>query len=98
MTSNALVTGRLLAGGGTQQRFLTIRLDRRHQFTAYCGTHCGHWFVPAEAGAEVKLNPKLAGKPIVATIATERNASRIASAREQERLHFIQRARIVMDD
>ncbi|XLZ69572.1 hypothetical protein ABT364_24025 [Massilia sp. SR12] len=98
LTSNALVTGHVLAGGGTQHRFLTIRLDRRHQFNAYCGTHCGNWFIPAGAGAAVKLNPKLAGKPIVATIATERNAGRIAGAREQERLHFILRASIAMGD
>lgn len=84
-----LVKGKLVGGGGNDDVSVTILSDQGKKIEAYCVGKCGDWFVEAGEDESVKLNPKLKGKPVTATIATERNAGRIAGPDDDERFQFI---------
>ncbi len=84
-----LVKGKLVGGGGSDDVSVTILSEQGKKIEAYCVGKCGDWFVDAGEGESVKLNPKLKGKPVSATIATERNAGRIAGPDDNERFQFI---------
>jgi len=84
-----LVKGKLVDGGGGDDMSVTILSDQGRKIQAYCAGQCGDWFVEAGGGEYSTLNPKLKGKPVSATIATERNAGRVAGPSDDERFQFI---------
>lgn len=84
-----LVKGKLVDGGGGDDMSVTILSDQGKKISAYCSTRCGDWFVEASDGEYMTLNPKLKGKAVTATIATERNAGRVAGPGDDERFKFI---------
>ncbi len=89
-----LVKGKLVDGGGGDDMSVTILSDQGKKIQAYCAGQCGDWFVEAAEGEYSTLNPKLKGKPVIATIATERNAGRVAGPGDDERFQFIKRIAI----
>jgi len=84
-----LVKGKLVDGGGGDDMSVTILSEQGRKINAYCNTKCGDWFVAASDGEYMTLNPKLKGKAVTATIATERNAGRVAGPGDDERFKFI---------
>ncbi|KQV53725.1 MULTISPECIES: hypothetical protein [unclassified Duganella] len=84
-----LVKGKLVDGGGNDDMSVTILSEQGKKIRAYCVGQCGDWFVEAAGGEYQALNPKLKGKPVTATIATERNAGRIAGPGDDERFKFV---------
>ncbi|HEY0587798.1 MAG TPA: hypothetical protein VGD52_16810 [Pseudoduganella sp.] len=89
--SGELVKGKLVDGGGGDDMGVTILSDQGKKINAYCAGQCGDWFVAAADGEYMTLNPKLKGKAVTATIATERNAGRVAGPGDDERFKFIKR-------
>lgn len=84
-----LVKGKLIDGGGGDDMGVTILSEQGKKINAYCAGQCGDWFVAAADGEYMTLNPKLKGKAVTATIATERNAGRVAGPGDDERFKFI---------
>ncbi|MGW8394516.1 hypothetical protein [Pseudoduganella sp. HUAS MS19] len=83
------VKGKLVDGGGGDDMSVTILSAQGKEIRAYCAGQCGDWFVEAGEGEYMTLNPKLKGKAVSATIATERNAGRVAGPGDDERFQFI---------
>lgn len=84
-----LVKGKLVDGGGGDDMSVTILSEQGKKIRAYCSGKCGEWFVEAGGGEYMTLDPKLKGKAVTATIATERNAGRVAGPGDDERFKFI---------
>jgi hypothetical protein len=84
-----LVKGKLVDGGGGDDMSVTILSGQGRKINAYCAGQCGDWFVAAGDGEYMTLKPKLKGKAVTATIATERNAGRVAGPDDDERFKFI---------
>lgn len=81
------VEGTLVAAGGIDNTFLTIRRDDGTRFDAWC-KECGEWFDTGEDEVQT-LKPAYRGKRVRVVVKVERNRGWVVGPDEGDMLPFV---------
>lgn len=85
----------IVAGGGVDDTFLTLKDNKHKELHAYCMDKCGDWFEPSTEHDGETLKTKYKAKKVVAELSYEINHDRIVGPGDDAKLVFIQRIKLL---